>query len=128
MTTAHRYSNIHHLTMYHFLGLTWSWYLSSLTWPSLSGLLYLGLWFSKQSAIYYQYYMKLQWYLTIHHVQNQPNLCWVNLAKSLINPYMNPWVTFKGFYICLWNLGSKRYIYQTCIISYIPYCISWIWL
>ena len=41
--------------------------------------------------------MKLQWYWSIHHVQNQPNLCWVNLEKSHINLSLNPWIPFKGF-------------------------------
>ena len=41
--------------------------------------------------------MKLKWSPTINHVHDQPNLCWINLAKSHMNLYLIPWIPFKGF-------------------------------
>ena len=57
----------------------------------------MGLCFSQHTKIYHQYNMKLKWSRTIYHVQNQPNLCWVNLSKDHINPYLTPWSQLKGF-------------------------------
>ena len=59
---------------------------------------YLGLCFSQQIIIHHQDNVKLKWYWTIHHVQNQPNLCWINHSNTHINPSLTLWSPFKNFH------------------------------
>ena len=42
--------------------------------------------------------MKLKRYWTIHHVHNQPNLCWITFSKAHINPSLTPWIPIKVFH------------------------------
>ena len=68
--------------------------------------------------------MKLNWSLTIHNIQNQPNLYWINRAKAHINPYLNAWIPFKGFkcrilQTWLQNIYGSNYPNSLYIILYI---------
>ena len=72
--------------------------MSSLTWSALSRLMDLGLCSSQQYTIYHIYDIKLQVSQTIHRVQKQPNLGWVNISKDHINPSLNTWISFEGFH------------------------------
>ena len=126
MSTTHRQSTIHRKTMDTFLGLTPHLSLISLKWTDLSRLLYLVLCFSQNSIIYHYYNMKLQWSWTIHHVQNQPNLCLVNLTKAHINTYLTLWISFKGFHsrlLKIWtqNISGSNLLDSLYIILYPRY-------
>ena len=98
MSTTHCQSTIRYPNLDHFIGIISLWCFSYFMWPPISILPDLGLFFSQQYTIYHRYNMKLQWYWTIHFVQNQPNLCWVNLSKAHINPSLTPWSPFNVFH------------------------------
>ena len=98
VSTAHWQSAIRHPTLIVFIGLTWTWSLSSLTVPALSRILYLGMCFSQQSIIFHQDNMKLMWFWTIHHVHDQPKKTFHNLTKSHIKPSLTHWIPFNGFH------------------------------
>ena len=93
-----------------FIGLIWTQSLSSLTGADLSILLYLGLWISQQSIIYHQDNMTLEWSWTIHHVHNQPKLCWITLPKPVLTLFWLIGDRLRVFTPGFWNLGSKTYI------------------
>ena len=147
MLTSYWKSTIHNPTLDHFLGMTWTWCLSSLTQQYLSRLMYLGLWFSQQYTPYHQYTIELQWSWTIHQVQEKSNLFWIKLSKYHINTYFFLGSDSSFFAPRFWNVVSLTYIMQPqtqrlfgflwywfkliidkFLIDYIPYCISGIWL
>ena len=72
--------------------------------------------------------MKLNWYWTIHHIPNQPNLCWITFFKAHIIPSLNPWIPFNGFHFRLMKpwlqniYGSNlpKVLYTILFIRYPP--------
>ena len=67
--------------------------------------------------------MKLQLSRNIHHVQNQTNLCSVNLYRAYINPSLGTWIPFKGFHSRIIQPYLQN-IYGSNVIDHTAYQVS----
>ena len=125
MLTANLQPTNRHPTLYNLIGITWPVLLNYLKLPALSRHIDLGLCFSQQYAIYIIYIIwncsDLEPFIMfrtnttcVEYTFSKPLLIliWISVYHSR--------VFTTGF--C--NLGSKTYMAQPCLISYISYRIS----
>ena len=90
VSTVHQQPTIRHPNLIIFIGLTWTWSLSSLTESALSRLLYLGLCFSQQ--------------IIIHHQDNMILHCDAGWSFSLdSNPNIFPSQARASTTLAIWN-------------------------